>query len=151
AERSIDDAWRQMPVPAAHRGAATWVVLTVCEDLMRMPLIRDELAEARALDLRYMHWIDDLKYALKHALSKLDGECEPGVLSRAPTHMIGDHYAAAAKLLRTGMTFRLATIAFGALHAGADSCELKEDVLNFVPAGDVDLRYRARELLENSI
>lgn len=151
AERSIDDAWRRMPVPAAHLGAAKWVVLSVCEDLMRMPLIHDKLAEAFAGDLRYMHWIDDLKYALKHALSRLDGECEPGVLRRAPTNMNGDHYRAATKLLRTGMTFRLATIAFGAFHAGAERCELRDGVLSFVPAGDFDLRYRARELLENSI
>lgn len=151
AERAVDETWGRMPVPRGHLGAATWVLLTVCEDLMRMPLVADELADAFASSPRYLRWIDELKYALKHSLTKLGSECPAGSLRRAPSRMSGADYTAAADLMRLGMSFRAATIAFGAFHAGADRCEVRDGVLTFLPLDGADLRYRAREYMESTI
>ncbi|MGN6105964.1 MAG: hypothetical protein ACTHU0_12730 [Kofleriaceae bacterium] len=65
--------------------------------------------------------------------------------------MNGDDYTASAKLLSDGMRFRAATIGFGAYHAGAERCEIHDRVMTFLPAGPFDLRYRARELQENTV
>lgn len=151
AERKIDESWRRMTIPRGHFAASAWVLMTVCEDYMRLPLMADELAEVFSNERKYLQWIDDLKYGMKHVLAKLSAECPPGKLRRAPVRMNSSDYTASAKLLFDGMRFRAATIGFGAYHAGAEQCEIRGGVLTFLPAGSFDLRYRAREFQESAV
>ncbi len=151
AERAVDETWARVPVPVGHFGAASWVMLTVCEDHMRMPLVADQLREKFAGSSRYLQWIDELKYALKYSLARLGSDCRPGNLRRAPRRMNGSDYSAAADLMQLGIRYRAATIAFGAYHAGADRCEVRDGVLTFLPPVGVDLRYRARQHMEATI
>ena len=60
-------------------------------------------------------------------------------------------YSAAAKRMQLGISYRAATIAFSAFHAGAERCEDRDGVLTFLPLAPVDLRYRARQHMGSTI
>lgn len=54
AEREIDECWSRIPVPRGHFAASAWVLMTVCEDYMRLPLIDERLAESFSNKNKYL-------------------------------------------------------------------------------------------------
>lgn len=145
-ESRIDTAFFSQPLFAPSWDLAVWLLITVAEDMLRLP----PLIKCHELDLvNYLGQSNNLKYALKHALVCLGRSGLPRAFRRPPRNIRPDDYKSAARALIRGIHYQAAVAAFSSYRAGTTECVVSDTGLRFNPIASRDIRLRARNLLES--
>ncbi len=131
---------------SVHSSAlAAWLLITVTDDVLWSSL---KQCDCQFDLVQFVSRTDEYKYGLKNALHEMANRKYSDTHLRIPKAIKGGHYLQAARMLRAGIAYEMARICFSGYHAGMVECKYDGNRLYFPPHPTVDIRMRAREMLE---
>lgn len=143
-EDALDKNYHCHPLPHTNRTIATWYLLSVLEDTLRILFVSADASKASLID----HLLDGYKYSARFALDRINRECIDTSKVSIPKNIIPRLYTQTAELLQAGMDYMSATRLCSSAHAKTLSLKERaaEIQVDFDPA-DHDIRYSTLELL----
>lgn len=143
-EAALDANYHRCPLPHPNATIATWYLLTVMEDGLRLLFTDADDSKKSLID----HLLDAYKYSARFALDRIRRESLDASKVRLPTKIVPRLYAQSGELLQSGIDYMMATRLCSAAHV--KSLKLQEGAesiqVDFDPA-DHDMRYSTLELL----
>lgn len=143
-EAALDENYQSHPLPHPNRTIATWYLLAVLEDNLRMFFVGTYDNNKTLVE----YLIDAYKYSARFALDRVRRECFDTSKVALPTRVIQRVYVQTGELLQAGMDYMSATRLCSAAHAktvglreGPETIEVEFD------ADEHDMRYSTVELL----
>jgi hypothetical protein len=143
-EAALDKNYHRHPLPHPNRAIATWYLLTVLEDNLRMLFVGTDDSKTSLID----HLLDAYKYSARFALDRIRRECLDTSKVAFPKKVVPRLYVQTGELLQAGMDYMSATRLCSAAHAKTLSLQERAENIHveFDPA-DHDMRYSTIELL----
>jgi len=143
-EAALDAKYQSHPLPHPNRTIATWYLLAVLEDTLRMLFIGTDDSETSLID----HHLDAYKYSARFALDRIRRECLDTSKAALPTKVVPRVYVQTGELLQAGMDYMSATRLCSAAHAKTVGLiEGPETISAEFDADEHDIRYSTLELL----
>lgn len=143
-EAALDENYQSHPLPHPNRTIATWYLLAVLEDNLRMFFVDTDDSNTSLVE----YLMDAYKYSARFALDRVRRECFDTSKVALPTKVISRVYVQTGELLQAGMDYMSATRLCSAAHAktvglmeGPETIEVEFD------ADEHDMRYSTVELL----
>ncbi|TXH88901.1 MAG: hypothetical protein E6Q78_09555 [Rhodoferax sp.] len=143
-ELALDKNYQSHALPHSNRTIATWYLLAVLEDNLRLLFVGADDSKSSLVD----HLLDAYKYSARFALDRIRRECHDTSKVAIPTKIVPRVYVQTGELLRAGTDYMAANRLCSAAHAktlglieGAETIEVEFD------ADDHDMRYSTVELL----
>lgn len=143
-EAALDASYHGKALPHSNRTIATWYLLAVLEDNLRMIFVGVDDSKGALID----HLLDAYKYSARFALDRIRRECVDTSKAALPSRVLSRLYVQTGELLRAGNDYMSANRLCSAAHAG--SLHLKEraeDICVEFDPTDHDVRYSTLELL----
>jgi hypothetical protein len=143
-EAALDTSYNRHTLPHPNRAIATWYLLAVLEDNLRLLFVTADDSKTALIE----HLLDAHKYSGRFALDRIRRECSDTSKAALPTKIVPRLYIRTGELLQAGMDYMSAARLCSAAHAKTLSLlEGAEDIhVEFDPA-DHDMRYSTLELL----
>ncbi len=143
-EAALDKSYNRHPLPHPNRAIATWYLLAVLEDNLRLFFVAADDSKTALIE----HLLDAHKYSARFALDRIRRECQDTSKAALPTKIVPRLYIRTSELLQAGLDYMSATRLCSAAHAKTlGLVERAEDIqVEFDPA-DHDMRYSTLELL----
>jgi hypothetical protein len=143
-ETALDANYQSHPLPHPNRTIATWYLLAVLEDNLRILFICSDNSKASLID----HLLDAYKYSARFALDRIRRECLDTSKVALPTKVVPRVYVQTGELIQAGTDYMSATRLCSAAHAKTlGLIEGPETIGVEFDADDQDMRYSTVELL----
>jgi hypothetical protein len=144
-EKEADAEFFSIKPPHPAKDISIWHVLTVAEETLRMPYAGMVEQPPHQTDLL----IDDIKYALRHALDHVQSNCKeiPGL--PVPIKVNPDVYSRAFKLIAGGRHYAAVSDIFSALHSGRVKMFNTSNGFSIDEGDPIEYKYTALEALSH--
>lgn len=142
-EKLIDDEFLQTPIPVNNQNLCYWYLIMVSEDIiLNVWRAQKNLHKISVL-------ANDLKYSLKHCLSRAAKETSDHALMRVPTPVDAAIYLKSRDLLVAGIDFAAGTKLCTIVHSKLATAETQDHVIQ-IQHTDLwsNAGYSALEMIE---